>query len=57
MSYDYLKGFTQNGQTSHAGQTNAGQYEKAQGWQPAPQQPHESAAAYDNRLSQHRSNG
>lgn len=50
--YDYLKSFTEsNGSTTQQGQSNASAFEKSQGWQPAPQQSHESHEAYMSRVN------
>lgn len=52
MSYEYLKGFqSPDGSTTSAGQHNAGVFEHQQGWTPAPQQPGECTAAFEQRRS------
>jgi hypothetical protein len=53
MSEDpYVQSFYQNG-VDHGASTNAGRWEAQNGYQPAPQQPNESASAYSNRLAGH----
>ena len=52
MSFEYLKPFTTNGQTTQQGQINAGNFERTKGWTPAPQQSNESWTAYQTRVDQ-----
>ena len=50
--YDYLDGFrSHDGNTSWAGQQNAGLYEQQNGLTPAPQRWWEGASAFQQRIS------
>lgn len=49
---EYLNPFrSPDGSTSQPGQSNAGNYERQQGYTPAPQQSWESSEAYTQRIN------